>query len=149
MNARRATRHERPASPGSGTLPRVARRRTAVVVDDHDALREMIVEMLEHEDWDVRAFATVEEALPFTRATLPDIVLTDINVGVFSGAALARELRLDPATRNLTIVAMSGTTVPSPRMISLFDEFLVKPIEIARLDHTLRVAMARRHPTGR
>jgi len=132
----------------SGRLPIVEGLQTAVVVDDHPGLREAIVDMLRHEGWTVRAFDSVEDALPYVRASLPDVVLTDINVGVLSGAALARELRLDRATANLTIVAMSGTTEPSERMLSLFDDFLPKPIEIAVLGRTLRTAISRRRSDG-
>jgi CheY-like chemotaxis protein len=120
------------------------RPRTAVVIDDHASLLEVIVEMLEYHGWEVRGFQRVDEALPVIRAQLPDVVLTDINVGVMSGAALARELRLDPATANLTLVAMSGSVRPTPGMARLFDEFLFKPIDITGLDGLLGHAIARR-----
>ena len=120
------------------------RPRTAVVIDDHASLLEVIVEMLEYHGWEVRGFQRVDEALPVIRAQLPDVVLTDINVGVMSGAALARELRLDPATANLTLVAMSGSVRPTPGMARLFDEFLFKPIDITGLDGLLGQAIARR-----
>lgn len=128
----------------SGRMPIVQGPRTAVVVDDHPGLREAIVDMLVHEGWTVRAFQSVEDALPYVRATLPDVVLTDINVGVLSGAALARELRIDRATAHLAIVAMSGTTDPSERMLSLFDDFLPKPVELPMLTRALHTAIARR-----
>lgn len=114
------------------------------MIDDHASLLDVIVEMLQHQGWSVRGFGSVEDALPYVRAALPDVVLTDINVGVLSGAALARELRLDPATANLTIVAMTGSTEPTAKMVSLFDDVLLKPIELARIGETLRVAIARR-----
>ena len=138
---RRAT--PRPDRP-SQRQPSLARARTAVVIDDHASLLEVIVEMLEHHGWEVRGFQRVDEALPFIRAQLPDVVLTDINVGAMSGAALARELRLDPATANLTLVAMSGSVRPTPGMARLFDEFLFKPIDITGLDGLLGHAIARR-----
>lgn len=128
----------------SGKLPSLGRARTAVVIDDHASLLQVIVEMLEHEGWEVRGFERVDEALPYIRARLPDVVLTDINVGAMSGAALARELRLDRATANLTLVAMSGSMRPTPGMARLFDEFLFKPIEITGLADLLGHAIARR-----
>lgn len=138
---RRAT--PRPDRP-SRRLPSLDRPRTAVVIDDHASLLEVIVEMLQHHGWEVHGFQRVDEALPFIRAQLPDVVLTDINVGAMSGAALARELRLDPATANLTLVAMSGSIRPTPGMARLFDEFLFKPVDITGLDGLLGRAIARR-----
>lgn len=128
----------------SGAIPALGRAPQAVVVDDHAGLRDAICEMLEHEGWEVRPYGTVEDALLAIRTTLPDVVLTDINVGVWSGAALARELRLDPATAPLSIVAMSGTTTPTVNMLRLFDLFLVKPIDLPGLDDTLRGVISRR-----
>ena len=128
----------------SGTLPSLARPRTAVVVDDHAGLLGVIVEMLEHYGCEVRGFQRVDEALPYIRATLPDVVLTDINVGEMSGAALARELRLDPATAKLTLVAMTGSMLPTVGMARLFDEFWFKPVELGGLAERLGLAIARR-----
>lgn len=124
-------------------MPVVARVRSAVVIDDHPCLLDVIVEMLQHQGWSVRGFTSVEDALPYVRSALPDVVLTDINVGALSGAALARELRLDPATADLVIVAMTGSVEPTARMASLFDEVLLKPIELARLSDTLKSTMDR------
>ena len=125
-------------------MPSFGRARTAVVIDDHAGLLGMIVEMLEHEGWRVSGFQRVDDALAYIRATLPDLVLTDLQVGEASGAALARELRLDPATTDITLVAMSGRVDPAPELGELFDEHLSKPIEITGLARVLGLAIARR-----
>lgn len=134
----------RSAKRESGALPALGLSLRVVVVDDHRGLRDAITEMLRHDGWAVRPFSSVEDALVAVRTTLPDVVLTDINVGVWSGAALARELRLDPATAQLSLVAMSGTTTPTAGMLRLFDLFLVKPIDLPALDGTLREVVLRR-----
>jgi len=131
-------------SRASGIVPTVARPPLAIVVEDHVDLRDAVTEMLEHDGWEVRAFGGVEEALQATRAALPDLVLTDVTVGPLSGAALARELRLDPSTAGIAVVAMSGNTAPTASMLKLFDLFLVKPVEVHALDGILRSVLARR-----
>lgn len=132
------------ADRGSGTMPSFGRARTAVVIDDHAGLLEMMVEMLEQEGWKVAGFQRIDDAFAYIRTMLPDVVLTDLQVGEASGAALARELRLDPATTNLTLVAMSGGVRPTPGMGQLFDELLFKPIELTGLASVLGLAIARR-----
>jgi DNA-binding response OmpR family regulator len=118
--------------------------RRIVVVDDHAGLLEAITDMLEHQGWAVTAFTTVDEAHPYIRAHLPDVVLTDLNVGIYSGAALAKELRTDPTTAGIAVVAMSGTAEFTPGMTRLFDVMLRKPIELTALDALLRRALVER-----
>lgn len=132
------------AKPSSGTHPVVASKLSAVVVEDHRDLREGIAEMLEACGWSVRCYDDAGEALAAIRRELPDLVLTDVNAGSLSGPALARELRLDPSTRGVAIVAMSGSVDPTPGMLRLFDRFLPKPVELAGLDEELRGVLASR-----
>ncbi|WP_236515239.1 hypothetical protein [Sandaracinus amylolyticus] len=51
-----------------------------------------------------------------------------------------RNGRVDPATRGVAIVGMSGTVVPSATMLRYFDLFLPKPVMFADLDAILRPA---------
>jgi DNA-binding response OmpR family regulator len=134
----RARRSEQPASPDSATYRLGDSPRTLVLVDDHDDLRHAIAEALSHAGWIVRAFATPEEAHSSIRDEPPDAVLTDFNAGRLTGPGLAREVRADRATRGVVLVGMSGSIDPSARMLSLFDLFLPKPVDLTRLDGVLR-----------
>jgi twitching motility two-component system response regulator PilH len=125
-----------------------ASERTVVVVEDHRDLRAAIAETLERSRWSVGAFASVEEALPQIRRLLPSVVLTDINLGELSGRALAREMRHDPTTAPIPIVAMSGSVLPTDGVLRDFSLFLLKPVELSRLDATLRIAIAARRASG-
>ncbi|MDQ3031537.1 MAG: response regulator [Myxococcota bacterium] len=114
----------------------------AVVVEDHDDLRTVLTQTLEHAGWNVRSFGSVMDAHLAIREALPDLVLTDMNVGELSGRALARELRLDPSTAPVVLVAMSGSVTPSPALLAMFDLFLPKPIDVETLDDSLRDLLA-------
>ena len=105
------------------------------MVEDHEDLRDAIVESLEHAGWAVRAYDRAEDALLSVRRELPDVVLTDFNAGPLS------ELRFDPSTRGVPIVGMSGTLIPTTGMLRFFDLFLPKPIALAELDALLRRAI--------
>jgi CheY-like chemotaxis protein len=122
----------------SSTYPITARPASVVVVEDYDGLRDAIADALRYAGWDVHTFVDPEEALTFIRCEVPTMVLTDFNTGALTGPALARELRLDPATRNIPIVGMSGSVHPTERMLSYFDLFLPKPLDLSELDGRLR-----------
>ncbi|AKF08663.1 response regulator [Sandaracinus amylolyticus] len=128
----------------SATYPVVSRAGRAVLVEDHDDLRDAITEWLESAGWVVRAYASADAALLSVRSELPDVVVTDFNTGTLSGPALARELRLDPSTRGVAIVGMSGSLEPSPAMLRFFDAFLPKPVVLAELEALMRRASTSR-----
>lgn len=114
-----------------------ARGLSVVIVDDHDDLRAVFAEGLEHDGWSVRAFARAADALASIAAERPDIVLTDINLHGLTGRGLARSLLADPRTESIPIVAVSGSVVPTNRMLRAFDAWLTKPVDLATLSTTL------------
>jgi CheY-like chemotaxis protein len=115
-----------------------------VLVEDHPDTREMMEEALEVSGLTVRSFATARDALLAIRARLPDVLLTDLNVGSTSGFDLARALRDDPATASLTIVALSGSATPEDADPRLFDTFMTKPADPLRVAEEVRRLASRR-----
>ncbi len=64
-----------------------------LVVDDEDFVRDLLQEMLEGEDCDVRIAASGSEALALFRDFQFDAVFTDVGMPGMSGWELAREIR--------------------------------------------------------
>lgn len=64
-----------------------------LVVDDEDFVRDLLQEMLEGEDCDVRIAASGTEALALFRDFQFDAVFTDVGMPGMSGWELAREIR--------------------------------------------------------
>ena len=63
---------------------------------------------------------------------MPDIALFDIGMPVLGGHELARRLRADARTRELTMVAITGRGQQNDRVLAReagFDRHLVKPVE--------------------
>ncbi len=71
-------------------MPVLRMRDTIVVVDDNDDLLSIYSEMLMLDGWEVRAFSTAAAALESIDAEVPDVVMTDINLGTLTGRGLAR-----------------------------------------------------------
>lgn len=141
---KRARRRE-----SAGSSPTLRVRDSIVVVDDSPDLLEIYEEMLTLDGWEVRAFPSATEALDSIDADVPDVVMTDINLGTLTGRGLARALRADARTENLLIVAASGSVGPSDRLLQAFDAFFQKPVEIATLSVRLRALVdEHRGPVG-
>ena len=76
------------------------------------------------------------------RALLLDLILPDGD-----GVTLIRELRADPKTRGMPIIVVSaraeaGSAEPDAAALNVVD-WMVKPIDMARLRHAVEVAVAR------
>jgi CheY-like chemotaxis protein len=75
------------------------------------------------------------------RRARPDVVLCDIGLpGGMDGCAVARELRADPAFRDVTLVAVTGYGQEDDRQRSAdagFDLHMLKPVDLARLGELL------------
>lgn len=116
--------------------------RTVIVyADDDDLVRNVVTQALIEEGMDVYECANGSEAVALCRQLVPDAVLLDLNMPDVDGLTAARELRHDPVTRNLRLVALTGRATSGLRTKAAdagFDECLVKPIPAAELAHVLR-----------
>ena len=110
-----------------------------IVEDNQDALT-MLTTLVGAMGHRVHAYTDPLQALAHARRARPDVCLLDIGLPGMDGMALARALRADPVTAGARLIAMSGYGQESDRAAALaagFDEYHVKPIDLARLGQTL------------
>jgi PAS domain S-box-containing protein len=81
------------------------------------------------------AAPTVETGLRLARSERPELVLVDLRLPDGSGLALAGRLKLDPATRDIPVVVVSGEADTSGDELERFGirERLTKPVDVGRL----------------
>ena len=80
---------------------------TVLVVDDDEAIIEVIRAALEDEGYGVLT-AVNGAALALAHDRQPDLILLDIMMPDMDGVEVSRRLRADPATASIPIVAMSA-----------------------------------------
>ena len=115
-------------------------RATVLVVDDHDLNRELARTMLERRGCRVLLARDGEEGANIARAGRPDLVLMDLAMPVKDGLTAARELKADPRTSAIPLVAFTALAMrgDEERARSAgFDGYLSKPLEKGALDATL------------
>lgn len=101
-----------------------------LVVDDEASNRTLIAAVLE----DVFAVSIAEDgeqALKLARLERPQVVLLDVRLPRMDGFELCRELRSDPATRDIAILIMTATDSREYRERATeagADGFLAKPL---------------------
>ena len=96
------------------TLERVVDTRDVlrvVAIDDEEAYRFIISEMLDDPRFDVTVAATASEGLRVAREIRPDVVLLDLELGDMDGSELRGHLRRDTATANIPILVVTSHRV--------------------------------------
>lgn len=122
-------------------------RLTALVVDDENAVREVLREALEAEGCEVLIADSGEMALNLydARAGKLDIVFTDIGMPEMSGWELAREIRKRSKTMPLAIVSGWADAISCDARQAIKADWVVsKPFDIATIAKIANEVGARR-----
>ncbi|SEA46450.1 ATP-binding protein [Alkalimonas amylolytica] len=118
------------------SIPRLAGK--ALVVDDVDDIRLLVVDLLQQSGLTVIAAKNGAEAVQWARKQAFDLILMDMNMPVLDGAEATRQLRAAGFT--LPILALTADVLPEDRALFLqagCNEVLSKPIEPALLYQAL------------
>lgn len=83
-------------------------RRRVVVVDDDQRMLDLLVELLEQEQYDVAATCDGKSALELINANEPDIVVSDVVMPGLDGIELCRLLKQDQRTVHIPVLLISG-----------------------------------------
>ena len=100
-----------------------------LVVEDDKFLRDLIVQKLEDEGFDVSEAVNGEEGVKMAAEELPHIILLDLILPGMDGFAVMEEIRKSPKTKNIPIIILSnlGQKEDVERGLSLgATDFLIK-----------------------
>jgi len=133
-----------------------AARRAFILVVDDDANMRRTLELLLSGEWEVEAVADGRSALAAAARRCPDLILSDLIIPGLDGFALLHELRSDPRTRLVPVIAISGLDEEEARIHALesgASDFLIKPFSErelrARVGTQLEMARLRREALER
>ena len=100
------------------------------LVEDEDALAELLRYNLEAEGYRVDAYTRGDEAETGLRDTVPDLILLDWMLPDTPGVEFARRLRADQRTRNIPIIMLTARTEERDKVMGLesgADDYITKP----------------------
>ena len=126
-------------------IPAGAPLRTVLYVEDNPANLLLVETLLERRP-DIRMLSALDgnRGVEIARASLPDVILMDINLPGISGVQALRILAEDPATAHIPIVALSANAMPRDIERGLaagFFRYLTKPIKFNEFLDALDVAL--------
>jgi two-component system cell cycle response regulator DivK len=122
-----------------------------LVVDDFQDNREMFAEFLSLSGFRVAEASTGREAIDRGFELLPDVILMDLSLPELDGWEATRQLKNDPRTRHIPIVALTGHALADHSREAReagCDAFLTKPCLPEVLVVEIRRMLDRRPSNG-
>ena len=112
-----------------------------LVVEDNPTNLKLVRDTLQAKGYRTIDAGTGEEGVQLAREQQPALVLMDIQLPGISGVEAFRELRADPTTRAIPVIAVTASVMAQERqkvMAAGFDGFQGKPISVRELLETVR-----------
>lgn len=116
-----------------------------LVVEDHADARETLCELLQLCGHLTEGARDGPEGILKAGASQPDVAILDIGLPGLNGYEVAAQLRADPVTQHIRLIAMTGYGQAQDRALALaagFDAHLVKPVNAEQLIKTLQEMQA-------
>ena len=105
---------------------------TVLLVDDVKLLLELEKSFLRYTPVDVLTAANGEEALAMVRQQKPDLIYLDLHMPTMDGAACCRELKADPALRQIPVIMVTNAGQAEDEALCRTagcDDIIAKPLD--------------------
>ena len=134
-----------PSSNPTADAPIAPLARRILVVDDNQDAAESLAMLLELTGYQTQLAFDGLEAVEAANSFQPDVILMDLGMPVLNGFEAARQVREQPWSKRVVLVALTGWGQAEDRKRTAevgFDGHLVKPVEFAVLTKLLTKLLA-------
>jgi len=107
-----------------------------LLVEDHQMNREMLSRRLKKLGYDVVTAVDGEQSIVTARCELPDVILMDMSLPLMDGWEATRQLKSNPATNHIPVIALTAYIHEFDRTRALeagCSEYETKPVEMQSL----------------
>jgi two-component system cell cycle response regulator DivK len=122
---------------------------TILIVDDNEMNLRLLSMLLLKRGYAVQTASDGEEALVRVRAAKPALILMDLQLPGIDGLQLTRELKGDPALRDIIVIAVTSYAMKGDREKALAagcDGYATKPIDTRALPMEIAARLEGRTP---
>jgi CheY-like chemotaxis protein len=116
-----------------------------LVVDDNPAGQLLVTTVLQLDGYQVEGAGSSTEVLERLRLRTPDLILMDVQLPGQDGLSLTRQLKADPATAAIRIVALTAYAMAGDREQAIDAGcvgYITKPIDTRSLGEQVRGFLA-------
>jgi two-component system, cell cycle response regulator DivK len=117
-----------------------------LIVEDNPKNLKLVRDTLQIKGYRTIEAGTGEEGVRLAREQHPALILMDIQLPGISGVEAFRQLRADPTTHGIPVVAVTASVMAQERqkvMAAGFDGFQGKPISVREMLETVRQILDR------
>jgi len=117
-----------------------------LLVEDNEKNMKLARDLLQYHGFATVEATNAEDGITLARERTPKLVLMDIQLPGMDGVSALEQLRKDPKTSTIPIVAMTASVMKEDRERfdkAGFDGFITKPIDVRAFPQQVRDAIAR------
>jgi len=107
-----------------------------LLVEDNEFNRDMLSRRLIKNGFEIAVAVNGVESVHLAKTLLPDLILMDMSLPIMDGWEAALQIKADPVTRHIPVIALTAHAMGEDRQKALdagCDEYDTKPIELSRL----------------
>ena len=107
-----------------------------LLVEDNEMNRDMLSRRLKRRGYEVAIAVNGAEGVAMASSDTPDLILMDMSLPVMDGWEATKNIKADPTTQSIPIIALTAHAMSGDREKALeagCDDYDTKPIELSRL----------------
>ena len=107
-----------------------------LLVEDNEMNRDMLSRRLEKRGYTLAIAVDGGAGVAMVKPEKPDLILMDMSLPVIDGWEATKQVKADPETAGIPIIALTAHAMDSDRQKAIgagCDDFDTKPVELARL----------------
>ncbi len=107
-----------------------------LVVEDNPKNLKLVRDVLQFSGYEVFEATTGEDGVQMAREVAPDLILMDLQLPGIDGAEALRQIRGEPSTGSVPVVAVTAFAMPEDRRRAFdsgFNGYVEKPISVRGL----------------
>ena len=120
-----------------------------LIVEDNEKNLKLVRDLLQVKGYRTIEAGTAELGIELAHRHTPRLILMDIQLPVMDGVAAVGQLKTDPTTAKIPVIALTAFAMKDDRQRFLsagFDGYVVKPINIRELPEVVREFCERHGP---
>ena len=107
-----------------------------LLVEDNEMNRDMLTRRLERKGFEVVIAIDGKAGIDMASSASPDIILMDLSLPVIDGWEATRQIKGDPATQSIPVIALTAHAMAGDEQRALeagCDDYDTKPVDFKRL----------------
>jgi two-component system phosphate regulon response regulator PhoB len=128
-----------------------AMKKSVLIVEDEEDIRELVSYHLLKEGYQVGSVASGEEAMALAHSQTPDLILLDVMLPGVDGMTVCQKLRSDPKTSEIAIMMLTAKSEEGDVIRGLnygANDYITKPFSPRVLLARVRAALRRANNTN-